>query len=143
MKQTLARHVPFALTAAVVAGLSLTAGCESCPDLWYRAFEIELFGADPTQVFLTATEENTGEVPCDDRALAENCLAGPGVYTLSFEFPGPIFREVNGVCTLGNHEGCPAEDAEAQGPPPLIRVERDSTTGEWNVTVERDGTCPQ
>jgi len=142
MYQTLARHTPFGLTVAMAAALSATVGCESCPDLWYKAFEIELFGADRTHVFLTATEENTGAVPCDDRALAENCLAGEGLYHLSFELNGNIIGELNGVCTLGNHEDCAAEDAEAQGPSPQILLERDSSTGDWSVTLEREGACP-
>lgn len=143
MIETMARHVPWGLVVAMSASLTLGLGCDSCPDLWYQAFEFEVFGDDRTHIFLTATEESTGEIPCNDRALAESCLAGPGTYHLSFERQSNIIGELSGVCTLGDQTDCAAEDAEAQGPPPLVRVERDSTTGDWNVTLEREGPCPQ
>lgn len=142
MTTALSRVAPSALVLGLAGAAATVAGCEGCPDLWYQAFEFEVTGEDRTHIFLTATEQGTGEIPCNDRALAENCLAGPGVYDLSFELAGNVIGELQGVCTLGDQDGCAAEDAEAQGPPPLVSIDLDPSTGDWHVTLEREGPCP-
>ena len=126
--------------AVLLAAMSLVSGCETCPDLFYQAFEFDISGADPTHVRYTITEQTTGAMPCQDIAAAENCKAGAGVYDMSFVVSGSPIGDLPGVCTLGDQTGCAAEDAEARGPSPLIRIAL--VSGTWEITLEREGPCP-
>jgi hypothetical protein len=124
----------------VVASTSVAAfGCEGCPDLAYRAFEFELTNVDPGEVLYTVTDEVTGTVVCDATASAESCIIDNGVYSMVFEQGGVDFETLTGVCTQGDVTGCEAEDAEAKGLPPLIRVVHDANG--WSATLERQGPC--
>lgn len=126
--------------ATLLVAASLGAGCETCPDLFYKAFEFDISGADPTHTRYTITEQTTGAMPCQDIAAAENCKAGAGVYDMSFVVNGVPIGDLQGVCTLGDQTGCAAEDAEARGPSPLIRIE--NVAGVWEIALERQGPCP-
>jgi hypothetical protein len=138
MSHRLSSYAAIAIGIPLLAGLSL--GCESCPDLWYRAFEFDVRGADESHVRMTATEQGTGRLGCEDVALSENCKANAGVYDLTFQLSGVSIGGVDGVCTLGDLTDCAAEDAEARGPWPLIKLEL--SQGTWTHTIERQGVCP-
>ena len=89
-----------AMGIPLCAVMSMFFGCDSCPDLRYRAFEFELSGADPSHVRMTITDQETGEQPCQDIALAENCNAPSGMYDMSFVASGVPSGDLSGVCTL-------------------------------------------
>jgi hypothetical protein len=140
MRTTMLRCASGALALIWTAAAGYGLGCSGCPDLAVRAFEFEVDGADPGEVLITVTNEGGGTVVCADTAIAEACTAGKGVYTMSFKQGGVVFGELTGICTAGDATGCAAEDAEAEGQPPLIRVVHDASG--WTLTLERQGACP-